>query len=295
MRFLITVLFISLAEGKDLQNADFVDINVKEAVAKEDNVDMNLLLGKMNGFETLLSAHDERILTMLKTIEAQNLRIVNLEKQVEAMENEKDDQLEHIHILKQRVSALEENCGKSINPEHHNETKPSTNDDRAENTAELSHGTSVEKKRGKRLTLTNQHVAFTAYLDHETSHVGIGQTVVFNQVITNDGNAYNKNNGMFTAPVTGTYFFTFSINVQSTKVNVRLVKDNANLVDVIAHSSAHFTPDPNDYTSAQSTNCVVVQLDAGQAVWAQAYHDADAQIDGYSDYRYVTFSGFLLY
>ena len=69
------------------------------------------------------------------------------------------------------------------------------------------------------------------------------------------------------------------------------MKDGENLVVVVAHSSTPFTP--ADYTSAQSTNCVVVQLDAVQAVyWAQAYHDADAQIDGYFDNRLVTLSGY---
>ena len=128
-----------------------------------------------------------------------------------------------------------------------------------------------------------------------TTHIGIGQTVVFNQVITNDGNAYNKHTGLFMAPVTGTYFFTFTIHLYRKEINVKLVKDGTNLVGIVAHSGSYVTPDANDYASAQTTNCVVVQLDAGQAVCAQAYHDADAQIDGLADYRLVTFSGFLLY
>lgn len=140
-----------------------------------------------------------------------------------------------------------------------------------------SNGTSVEEKIGKRIT--NQRVTFTAYLDHVTTHIGIGQTIVFNKVITNDGNAYNKHISVFTAPVTGTHFFTFTIHLYRKGMNVKLVTDGTNLVGVVAHSGSHLTPDANDFSSAKTTNCVVIQLDAGQAVCAQVYHDADLITD----------------
>ena len=115
-------------------------------------MDYNVLLGKMNRFETLHAAQEDRILTMLKTIEAQNLRIVTLEKQVEAMENEKNDQKDHISVLEQRVLNLEKNCAEPKIPENHNGHKVVVQNDQEENAVVSSNGTSVEEKRGKRIT-----------------------------------------------------------------------------------------------------------------------------------------------
>jgi len=83
---------------------------------------------------------------MLKTIEAQNLRIVSLEKQVEALENEKDDQKEHINVMKQRVLNLEMSCAKPNIPEHHNWHKLVVQNDQGEIIVVSNNGTSVEEK-----------------------------------------------------------------------------------------------------------------------------------------------------
>jgi len=116
----------------------------------------------------------------------------------------------------------------------------------------------------------------------------IGQTVVFNQVLINDGNGYNSLTGIFTAPVTGTYFFNFTIHVWDL-INAKLVKDGHDLVAIVAAS-------PHDLAKGeQNSNSVVVQLNVGQSVWAQSYFNADVTVDGYEDFRVVTFSGFLLY
>ena len=40
-------------------------------------------------------------------------------------------------------------------------------------------------------------VAFTAVLDHEVQHSGIEQTVTFNKILLNDGNAYNNHTGKY--------------------------------------------------------------------------------------------------
>ena len=128
-----------MVEDNDLENAHSVDINVKEAGMNGDNVDINVLLGKINEW-VWNSAQNERL---LKTIEGQNLRIVTLEKQVKILENENDDQKKHINVLKQRVSVLEVTCGKPINPEHHNGHTVVIQNDQGENIAVSRNVTSV--------------------------------------------------------------------------------------------------------------------------------------------------------
>lgn len=47
-------------------------------------------------------------------------------------------------------------------------------------------------------------VAFTASLSHDIN-VAVGQTVIFDRVLLNLGNAYHETYGHFTAPVDGIY------------------------------------------------------------------------------------------
>ena len=53
-------------------------------------------------------------------------------------------------------------------------------------------------------------VAFAAYVS-STRNFEIGQTVIFDSVITNVGGAYDPVTATFTAPLLGTYLFTVTI------------------------------------------------------------------------------------
>ena len=47
--------------------------------------------------------------------------------------------------------------------------------------------------------------------------VSIGDTILFQEIVQNEGKGYNKNTGIFTAPVTGTYLFTVQVCLYSNK------------------------------------------------------------------------------
>ncbi|WAR01433.1 hypothetical protein MAR_007991 [Mya arenaria] len=53
-------------------------------------------------------------------------------------------------------------------------------------------------------------VAFYVQLSTDMTHVGNHQTIVFDVVTTNIGNGYNRIDGIFTAPIGGTYVFTWT-------------------------------------------------------------------------------------
>ena len=55
-------------------------------------------------------------------------------------------------------------------------------------------------------------VAFFATINvHSLNHLGLNQNIVFEDVVTNIGNAYNNHHGVFIAPVSGLYVFTTSL------------------------------------------------------------------------------------
>jgi hypothetical protein len=66
----------------------------------------------------------------------------------------------------------------------------------------------THSKRERILRHENEHhVAFFATLSNRIEHVGIGQSFVFDRVVTNVGSCYNNIHGNFIAPVSGTYVF----------------------------------------------------------------------------------------
>ena len=54
-------------------------------------------------------------------------------------------------------------------------------------------------------------VIFTASLSTAKDY-GTGETIVYDNVLLNVGNAYNQTNGKFTAPYTGTFVLSIHIN-----------------------------------------------------------------------------------
>jgi hypothetical protein len=61
-----------------------------------------------------------------------------------------------------------------------------------------------------------------------TKHIALGttQTVIFDEVVTNNGHAYNKHTGHFTAPRDGTYYFATSFLNVSGSTHLQLIKND---------------------------------------------------------------------
>jgi hypothetical protein len=132
-------------------------------------------------------------------------------------------------------------------------------------------------------------VAFSVYLSHLQEHLGTHQTVKFDKIITNDGNAYNSVTGIFTVPVTGTYVFIFYLNSSTSNVEFSLMADNSLIA---SGTSRPF--EFNQSKDVQGGGTVVVRLNQGVSVWIENAK-ADSIVYSHYRYRWVTFSGFLLY
>ncbi|XP_028260904.1 cerebellin-1-like [Parambassis ranga] len=108
-------------------------------------------------------------------------------------------------------------------------------------------------------------------------------TLVYGAVITNEGNAYNQHTGIFTAPVAGTYYFTFFYHAGGQhKSKLDLMKNSQMMV----YSSDHQTVSD---AADNGGNAAFLQLQRGDQVFTRM--EANTHVYGH---HATTFSGFLL-
>ncbi|XP_045206634.2 uncharacterized protein LOC123558853 [Mercenaria mercenaria] len=129
-----------------------------------------------------------------------------------------------------------------------------------------------------------EQVAFSAYLKHDLSNLGPGQTIQYGATVLNEGNAFNVNTGIFTVPVSGVYLFSFACEDWH---NHRIFADL--LVDGTRKSLVLEGP---ANVHSMGTNVVILRLTKGQAVWVAI--DAGGH-DNILQTTATTFSGAFLY
>ncbi|KAL3054899.1 hypothetical protein OYC64_017762 [Pagothenia borchgrevinki] len=110
-----------------------------------------------------------------------------------------------------------------------------------------------------------QHVAFGASLGPvgDVGPFNAAITLTYKKVFTNTG-AYNPGTGIFTAPVKGVYYFSFSGHHFSSKpMGLRLMKNGEQMVIVYNHAAG------NRHETA--TNGMILQLEVGDQVYMKLW------------------------
>ncbi|KAF1378082.1 hypothetical protein PFLUV_G00185950 [Perca fluviatilis] len=136
-----------------------------------------------------------------------------------------------------------------------------------------------------------RQVAFSASLSAGGPAVTLGPfpsapTLVFAHVVTNIGNAYNPNSGVFTAPVRGAYHFDWSIGAHGNNLN----PSAAWLVKNSEHVFIAYEYEPVGFMS--SSKGATLLLEVGDVVFVSLAGDTRA----YDDINHhTTFSGSLLF
>ncbi|XP_077566722.1 complement C1q tumor necrosis factor-related protein 3-like isoform X2 [Stigmatopora nigra] len=106
-------------------------------------------------------------------------------------------------------------------------------------------------------------------------------TLVFKRVVTNVGGGYDIDTGVFTAPVKGLYFVTFTgASPDNGRMNAAVMKNGVNM----------FALFDNKNSASSATNGMALELDGGDKVSVTLW----ANMVVYDQSRLSTFSGFLV-
>lgn len=116
--------------------------------------------------------------------------------------------------------------------------------------------------------------------------LGVGQTVKYDAVLTNDGNGYDDRAGVFTCPVAGTYRYMFVVDSLSTPDIILHLN-----VKKITVGRLHVSHLHKENTYVQISRTVIVKLKTGDQVKVVNGH----KIRYMHHHMYSGFTGALLY
>ena len=118
------------------------------------------------------------------------------------------------------------------------------------------------------------------------SNLGAGQTILFDKVITNVGNAYDNMTGIFTAPVRAVYVFEMTLMTDPGKYQyLELVQNGQHILFNYGQGAA------GQLDSTSRT--VTVELAKGAKVWIRTRNTASHGSGVVHGNTFSTFSGWL--
>lgn len=112
---------------------------------------------------------------------------------------------------------------------------------------------------------TSDVVAFCAYMTTTEHSPSLHHVLVFDDVRTNIGFAFNRISGMFTAPIDGAYAFTWTIfSDKHSYIFSQIVINTQSFTSLITDSD-----EITDYHS--STSLIIVSLNRGDVVYIRTH------------------------
>ncbi|KAK3587265.1 hypothetical protein CHS0354_034409 [Potamilus streckersoni] len=121
----------------------------------------------------------------------------------------------------------------------------------------------ADSKKGMIRKSVSIYSAFTARVSVPLRHFANSQPIVFGDIYLNQGNGYDKNSGIFRAPVAGLYLVLITISSEGNNTpDVEVVKNGSPLCRVVVFAGS-------TQTSIGSPCNVLVQLGVGDEVWVR--------------------------
>lgn len=148
----------------------------------------------------------------------------------------------------------------------------------------LQHDLKLKQEQliSKNKDVQRKEIYFNAKLTANTVVTG-GHTVIFDRVVENTEDSYNKLTGIFRAPVSGMYLFSLSVMSEGTDyVHTLLVKNGTEIGRIFA-DAVHY--------GQMGTITVVTHLEKGAEVYAKQMPGITGNMHGG---HYCSFSGVLI-
>lgn len=266
-------------ENQNVKIDEMRKFALSEETAKSNNE-------KIKSIENVVFAQKE------ERYELQNAKIKEMEQKIQAQNEEISELKNQIHDIKESSRKPELEINTAIQNTNKYEEKQTHNIHQTY--ADFQNEQGLNQIHDVRIRQTaHQNVAFTAYLDHEMKDLNPGSIIKCNRIMTNHGNGYNQFTGIFTVPVKGTYFVTFTIHNFNQKLNVALLKDGQYVIGAVVHTE----PDPGTpgYRNTMSSNSAVIDAEVGNSIWIETAYDHNGDIYSTEGFRLVTFTAFLLF
>nr|KAG5714415.1 hypothetical protein BaRGS_006861 [Batillaria attramentaria] len=141
---------------------------------------------------------------------------------------------------------------------------------------------SLQKRVEKLEKQQEETVAFSAYVtEGENLIAGRDKIVEFKGVLTNVGDAYDENSGLFTAPYAGVYFFILNVDVSTDHDCIRVRRNEKDVI---------FRADRDDESSTHLSGSASVILEEGDTISAHHCTGKGLVEEG----KESTFAGFLI-
>ncbi|XP_061195308.1 uncharacterized protein LOC133203556 [Saccostrea echinata] len=230
-------------------------------------------------FEEMIKNYDNKIVLLEEKVHSQQEKIKNLELNcIDKMSNNDEEGRKDFRKYREPNHSRDD----------HNEVMSNTR----------SHGKSEQKsvnnfearKRIVPVPDSSSIVAFCAYMSSKEISPSLHHVFVFDVVKTNIGSAYNRNSGIFTVPMDGTYVFTWSVFSDFNSYITSQIVINS-------QAFANMITDSEEIRDIHSTTGVIVAaLNHGDLVYVRT-HPTDlshGNVLSHSVYGRPSFSGWKL-
>lgn len=241
------------------------------AVAAEDYADIvNILMKRVELLESRDSKYQNEIATLMAKIEA--LERSSFEREVQLL-NELDKVNSKCTDL---GSAAADNEGELAEDNQHNQQ---IIDDKGNNR--------IQRKISliARQAVETEVAFYATHTQHDVHHLGKNSVIIFDQIVSNVGNAYSASQGSFVAPVDGVYVFHVTVMGQ--------VSSNVSNNHFSAHIDVNGVPYSQLWVEIhdQSSQMFVTELEKGGVVSVKNRYEGYGIVGQHMS----SFSGFLLY